>query len=478
MQNLFVGSGNESVKDNIIRILSYQWPLSAKNLYRIVITRYKMNVTYQAVHKALVQLQENKVVIKTGKQFSINIEWLDTMKGFAENVKTSYLKQQPLLLPGTKEFKQEGETQIFIFETLSDAEDYRKKLQIQFLSNNKESVPYVSQVSHAKSPIFYSERSTNVLNMIKKTRTPCYIIVRGRSSIDEWCADFYRNDLVKVKTGCDCAENCDTMVIGDIIVQTYIPKKIADALDTVYTKIKKISLTGVPQLYNSIYKTKAPVKIVVYKNPEIADRIRRETAEYFNNLTIFNIDTLVKSFLDNDLIDFLSRENVRGAAGLKKIVSFDQRSKLNSKLTEILERKDGEFLCNRFVSEYMKVYDYSKNLVNTMKQHGKVVAVSETPFQISTEMKKFFGFDEVLTTDGNKEAIFSDFLQRNNTRLDRSFAFGKYADDLPILKVVAHPVVLNPDKELSSIARKKSWRKFGRKDDIAAAMKKTLSSIK
>ena len=49
------------------------------------------------------------------------------------------------------------------------------------------------------------------------------------------------------------------------------------------------------------------------------------------------------------------------------------------------------------------------------------------------------------------------FAEENDISLSRSHAFGDSIADLPMLEVVGHPHVVNPDRALSAIARARAW---------------------
>ena len=58
---------------------------------------------------------------------------------------------------------------------------------------------------------------------------------------------------------------------------------------------------------------------------------------------------------------------------------------------------------------------------------------------------------------GKVEAI-RRYADEHDIDLDESFAYSDSASDLPMLRAVGHPVVVNPDEELARIARDEGWR--------------------
>lgn len=67
------------------------------------------------------------------------------------------------------------------------------------------------------------------------------------------------------------------------------------------------------------------------------------------------------------------------------------------------------------------------------------------------------------------------FASAHDIDLEQSWAYSDSASDLPMLELVAHPVVVNPDSELTQIARERGWRvmrfeKLGRRLATAGAV--------
>ena len=75
--------------------------------------------------------------------------------------------------------------------------------------------------------------------------------------------------------------------------------------------------------------------------------------------------------------------------------------------------------------------------------------------------------------EGKAQAI-RDVAQREGIDLGASYAYSDSESDLPMLRLVGHPVAVNPDKELARVAREEGWEimrfeRLGRKLRVAAA---------
>jgi len=59
--------------------------------------------------------------------------------------------------------------------------------------------------------------------------------------------------------------------------------------------------------------------------------------------------------------------------------------------------------------------------------------------------------------EGKVEAM-RQFAAEHDIDLESSYAYSDAASDLPMLRAVGNPVVVNPDEELATIAREEGWR--------------------
>lgn len=75
--------------------------------------------------------------------------------------------------------------------------------------------------------------------------------------------------------------------------------------------------------------------------------------------------------------------------------------------------------------------------------------------------------------EGKAQAI-RELAEREGIDLAASYAYSDSESDLPMLRLVGHPVAVNPDKELARVARAEGWEimrfeRLGRKLRVAAA---------
>lgn len=89
---LFYPVNKQSVKSITFEILSYEWPLSVNELHRRVKDYTKLNLSYQAVHKAVRQLYKLGILDVENNKYAINHNWINELSNIIERVNINYSK--------------------------------------------------------------------------------------------------------------------------------------------------------------------------------------------------------------------------------------------------------------------------------------------------------------------------------------------------------------------------------------------------
>jgi len=79
-----------STRGQIISLLSEKWPLSAKEMHNSIVRKYKAKLSYQAIHKALCEMEKINVLESKDKKFQLNRRWLKLQKEFFEKTEARY----------------------------------------------------------------------------------------------------------------------------------------------------------------------------------------------------------------------------------------------------------------------------------------------------------------------------------------------------------------------------------------------------
>jgi HAD superfamily hydrolase (TIGR01490 family) len=480
----------KSAKDIVITILASEYPLTAKKVYNKIKKDYGLNISYQAAYKAITELAEQKILIKNGLEYSLNNAWIEDIENFVDKIKKSYSTGVKPNLFGLSEFKQEGETQTYVFDSLEEAEAYRKGLQVAFFSSGKGLI-YCGQSSHIRSPLFLSEKSFKVLSLVGSSDSKAFLISRGNSPIDRWCANFYRSKKVQVKLGIkDCIAGI--IVMGDKIIQQYIPKQLEEPLDEVYS-MSNIESIDVQDIFQKIYRKKAKIKMTITKNEMLAKQIQANILSYFgDNISICDIDnTLSEGFLVCRFAEHLFKKNIFDKNAFEEIQDALKRyteGKIEyNKVADIIliayarglkgeDVKTVRAIGKEFIKTNARLFSFSNELVSMLGKRGKVFAITGSPREVADYLTDVLPFTKVFATEigiesekftgelitnlavyNTKKKVLNDYLNDENLDLVNSVGIGDSVGDLAILEMVEKPMVINAKKEMLKTAKERGY---------------------
>jgi HAD superfamily hydrolase (TIGR01490 family) len=504
----------KTTKQNILEILIKEWPLTAKEIYIRLKRDYQSSFTYQAMHKTIELLIKKGVLVKHDHQYYINIDWINKIENIVNEIKSGYSRKAKAY--GIKSYSREGDMENFVFTSYGDAEKYRKDLQKEYILKPNPKHPYCSMSHHYKSPLIYSEKSLDILKLIAESITPCYMLVKGNTPLDHWCANYYMNNpLVKIKTGMNFSDECETMVIGDVIVQTYVPSEIQSYTEDAYQKTKKISQLNIPLFFKEVYDKKVDTRMVTIKNAHLAEQIRRQIMSNFpaNKASFFDIDgTIVKNFTMLDFASFLMSKKLFPKASHEEMslvlnryksgeINYESFSKKFLEAYAIGMKGNKVKLITQEAKKYVEsnkfqLYNYTEKLLSDLSKKTSIIAVTASTEEIVSVIGEKLGFKGILCSklaktsevyngklekalasrDEKKETV-NEYLRNNPTDLWNSFAFGDTDQDIPFLEKTANPVVLNPNKEILDIARSKNWTILNESDDVLKKIQEKLFKI-
>lgn len=268
-----------STKDQIINILSYDWPLSIKKIYLFLKKRYARNVTYQAVYKAINQMLQEKILIKAKEGYQLNIEWVKGIHNQTEIIRVNYFSEQhAALFDNTSD---SDAIRVFIFKTWFDVEKYLYYLQKNYVLKSKEKQTICVHHAHEWRPLFYLRAEYNWIKQLSKFGHRVFTLCSENSEVDKWSAEFYGSIGGNIKLGERCAETCEMVVFSDLIIQVYIPLELRDELDRELRKMKSIKEVNCASLIKNIFEKETEIKVVINRDKNLASQLKKQTLSKF-----------------------------------------------------------------------------------------------------------------------------------------------------------------------------------------------------
>jgi HAD superfamily hydrolase (TIGR01490 family) len=167
-------------------------------------------------------------------------------------------------------------------------------------------------------------------------------------------------------------------------------------------------------------------------------------------------------------------------------------------LTKGWDRAEVERLVHEVLVEVIEAFVYQEalDLIAMHRSEGRAVyVVSSSPEEIVRPLAGHFGVADVLATrakivdgrytgelefycyGGAKADAIRALAERYDIDLEASYAYSDSATDLPMLRVVGHPVAVNPDRELRKEAEAHGWdvRDFRRPVRLRTRIAKTAA---
>lgn len=255
-----------NVKNALVQKLSKQWPLTLKQLDHVLKREFGMDVTYQAIHKAMSQLEDEKVVEKVKSGFQLHPEWIQNITKLSNQISQAYANNQ--VLDFEKEIIQlnfsswlnAGRFGAFTFKT--ECPNPQKKPIVTCWLH----VWPVSTVS--------AEESKQLLEQVRNGHD-LYCLCPNNTPLDQLFADWIGKMGRKNILGANLNLNHDYIIVGDHIAQIYYEEKFRKKIDSFYKKntdIKNIDYQKMQELATE----RTNIQAIVIKNAQLAERLRNE----------------------------------------------------------------------------------------------------------------------------------------------------------------------------------------------------------
>jgi len=267
-----MGIGNNlSTKDIVIKVLSYEWPLSSKQICIKVNYESSRPVSYQAVHKLITKLVEESILKRDGLKISLNERWITSIKQNATELEKCYSGKNArrfsnLFSCGVCQIELCGIVELANF-LINDIKEFPNPL-------NK---PNIGLTALVYSLVGISDELCNSLREYYK-KIDNYFFVNEMNLLDEVFAktliDFGAKK-VEVREY-PAAFLQDIFVVGEYIFHIWFEPEFRLAWLNQNRLPKSIKQFDLAKHLHNMQSYKTSIKIIAVKNSELADNIRKE----------------------------------------------------------------------------------------------------------------------------------------------------------------------------------------------------------
>ncbi len=262
-----------STKDLIISNLIDEWPLTAKQLFNRLSKQGGQKVTYQAVHKMLVQLAKEEIVVKQGSGYYLSKEWIEKIKKFSDNLSAIYSSEKSI--PPNYSFEKP------VFLTFNNFSEVARFLIYGFHGAlpNPPKEASLCLWNHAWPAIGLSDKEYTFIRDLFSCGK-YYSLTKCSTPLDIVFDSMLRKIKKKTICGISFSAQQDTFVHDDIIMQVFFPPEIIEQMNKIYST-KKIDAEGLNELFSGLVSKEAKINVIIFKNSELANKLREETLQLF-----------------------------------------------------------------------------------------------------------------------------------------------------------------------------------------------------
>ncbi len=269
----------KSTKDLIIEILSEEWPLSARVIWNKVKKNYSKSITYQAVYKLIQKMLSDRIIIKKENKYNLNKSWIKESKDFFNILDKNYDDKKVEKVPYSKSHLKKSVR--YSFKTLSAMGNYVANYFTDF--PNPEKKPLASRCFEMYSVLSLPrEHLLKAKKIIEKYGA--YSLCNSNTLYDKLIAKSYLAYVknLKIKLRSKDSDECDYIVLGDYVMRVYFSpevKKITSVFKKGLRSFFEVDFKTLFEVINREFDT--PNYVIIEKNEEIADKIRRDVLKHF-----------------------------------------------------------------------------------------------------------------------------------------------------------------------------------------------------
>tara|TARA_Y100000310_G_scaffold312308_1_gene359480 strand:- start:238 stop:1026 length:789 start_codon:yes stop_codon:yes gene_type:complete len=257
-----------STKNQIIEILSKEFPLSVKQIH----TRIKKNkkASYQAIHKSLKELESYNVTRSFEKHFLLNSEWIKSQNNFISTAYQNYFKKSNIVNP-------EENIQFFEFNSIKDI----NKFINQCTKNSIEPIKIYIQIRRLYPfiPIILNSINDKIIN-----NNSIYIACRSNNLSDKFTADYLESQGFNVRLGAPIS-HFNTLSIGNKALTWYFfhPNKTKIKIETLHGRFNESSSLKSLKLASNFLNKKIKVYAVLNSSKTLVEDIKNTTLNFFQD---------------------------------------------------------------------------------------------------------------------------------------------------------------------------------------------------
>lgn len=257
----------------ILSVLNKKWPLNARQIHREIEKSTSALVTYQAIHKMLKQLESEGVVTREPKGFALSPTWVSSLFSFSKSLQERHSKELPSLADLPK-----NTVETVNFNDCVVTPYYWLLNEVcKIAARRKEKTACVMHLAGAWPITMLTEEENEQMKLLSG-KAAFYILCNTDTPTDKYFQRFWQDYFkAKWKYAPEVAKKCDLLVLYDFIIQKYDSPAMVRNYGRLWAKPK----VDLPGIYKLVFEHKSKLKLVITRNQQLADSLRKDTLKLF-----------------------------------------------------------------------------------------------------------------------------------------------------------------------------------------------------
>jgi len=252
----------KSTKKIILDLLIEKQPQTLKELYSSI--KKQKDISYQATHKAVQDMESEKIIQKNNNKLSINQAWID---GISNTINSIKQKQS-----------EENTTKIYNLDSYSQ---FAKFIIEQTATLPDENQPSVCAMKHSWPALGLDQSDLLKISKFLKERE-YYDATCGNTPLDVSFAKTLEKLGKKVKIGAKIKIDNDFVVQGNTVLKIIFEKKLKNNIHKIFTKHKKLDESAIQEIITKIITEKNNIQVIIYQDKEMAEEMRKKVMREFD----------------------------------------------------------------------------------------------------------------------------------------------------------------------------------------------------
>tara|TARA_Y100000310_G_scaffold343654_1_gene452291 strand:- start:4094 stop:4951 length:858 start_codon:yes stop_codon:yes gene_type:complete len=271
----------EKVKEMIIMILATDFPLSIKKLKLLLKKNFNKSVSYQAIHKEVNKLLEDKMVVKKDNKYMLDLTWVREVGFFSDLILSTYSSEKKNSIIRLLDLKKEGDSVSFEFDSYNEIDQFFLELFDYFNELFPKTEVILMHYSNNWWPLLYPMEEKRIFSKIK---AKVHGITALSYEINQWCCEFENSvglDVVytPTKDGIQWTHN----VFGDLLFNIYLDEEINKKIKDFFKRNRNFRGIDLKELIDIIHQ-KGDFKLVIIKDTSFTKNILDQELEIIKKL--------------------------------------------------------------------------------------------------------------------------------------------------------------------------------------------------